>query len=105
MLRDLKATDRILLTLCNMACERGHSGVVKILMENASTLNIYINTKRSFENYDAYGLCFNTWSSTGFQMACKEGHSDVIKIFLKNELSARLLVSAKKKESQKSKMI
>ena len=65
------------------ACQRGHSDVVKIFMENAAALSIDLNTK-----------CTD-YNSTGFHRACGRGHSDVIKIFLENELSLNLDLNSK----------
>ena len=65
------------------ACQRGHSDVVKIFMENAAALSIDLTKK-----------CTD-YSTTGFHRACAKGHTDVIKIFLENELSLNLDLNSK----------
>ena len=55
----------------HMACERGHSYVIKTILENAHSLNLDLNVKDCF-------------SLTGFHHACKNGHSDVVQIFMEN---------------------
>ena len=80
---DLNAIEENGMTGFHYACERGHSGVVKIIMENAAALSIDLNAK-----------CTD-YSSTGFHRACGRGHSDVIKIFLENELSLNLDLNSK----------
>ena len=65
------------------ACQRGHSDVVKIIMENAAALSIDLNTK-----------CTD-YKCMGFHYACDRGHSDVFKIFLDNELSLNLDLNSK----------
>ena len=59
------------------ACQRGHSNVVKIFMENATALSIDLN------KIDNDGL-------TAFHVACIKGSLDVVKIFIENGCDAVL---------------
>ena len=61
-----------------LACQEGHSKVVKILKENALTLGIDLNTQ-------------DRYSCTGFYWACQMGHLDVIKLLLENAASVDLV--------------
>ena len=76
-------------TAFNWACTRGHSDIVKILMENAVALSIELNS----ENSD--GL-------TAFNLACHfeqvKGHSDVIRIFMENAAALSINLTTFKPE-------
>ena len=54
------------------ACERGHSDVVTLFMENASILNLNLNAK-SYGNHN-----------TGFHWACLSGHKNIVDLMLNN---------------------
>ena len=109
-------------TAVSLACYKGHSDVVKILIENAAELRIDLNAKNPYgltafhfaclgnnsnvvkvliENAATYGIDLNirdNYGMTAFNIACQRGHSDVVKIlkensaFLKIELPAFLKI-------------
>ena len=54
-----------------IACQNGHSDVVKIFMENAAALSINLNAKSN------NGV-------TAFHIACHWGYSDIVEVFVKN---------------------
>ena len=58
-------------TAFHLACRRGNSDVVKIFLENASTLSFDLNKK-------------DTEGWTGFIWACQEGNSNVVKLLMEN---------------------
>ena len=69
-------------TPLGLACQKGHTNVVKFLMDNAADLRIDLNEK------DINGR--TTLGRTAFYIACIYGHSDVVKIFMDNAADLKI---------------
>ena len=106
------------------ACDKGHSNVVKILIENSSALSIDLNTKDAdnwtgfiracdmghsnvvkilMENSAALSINLNRKDSggwTGFHWACNQGHADVVKILMNNSLNKKIYKSIKNERGE-----
>ena len=65
------------------ACERGHSDVIKIFLENEFSLNLDLNSK----------TCFDLM---GFHHACRRGHMGVVKILTENTSTSNTIELLKK---------
>ena len=72
-------------TALHLACIRGLSDVVKILMEDGAVLDIYPNTK-------------NNCHQTAFLLACQKGHINVAKIFIEYASTLNIDLNAKTKK-------
>ena len=68
---DINAKTKLGRTAFHLACQKGHSDVVKLLMENAVAFCIDLNVK-------------DNSGKTAFLWACLFGHSDVVKTIMKN---------------------
>ena len=107
----------------NLACQKGHSDVVKLLMENAVAFCIDLKAKDHsgktaflwaclFGNADVVKIIMENaanvnididlnakdyYERTAFLSACEEGHTDVVKIFMENAATFVIDINAKDK--------
>ena len=79
---DINAKTKLGRTGFQLACQKGHSDVVKLLMENAVAFCIDLNVK-------------DNSGKTAFRWACVFGHSDVVKIIMKNAANVNIDLNAK----------
>ena len=79
---DINAKTKLGRTAFHLACQKGHSDVVKLLMENAVAFCIDLNVKDDF-------------GKTAFRWACFFGDSDVVKIIMKNAANVNIDLNAK----------
>ena len=65
-----------------LACERGHSNIIKVLIEKFDPIKMNFNKK------DNHG-------QTGFHVACKNGHSKTVDMLILESTKLKLNLSAK----------
>ena len=65
------------------ACENGHLEMAAVLMNNAATLGIDLNSRD------------NEYGQTAFSWACEKGHADVVKLLMENATTMSIDLNAK----------
>jgi ankyrin repeat protein len=105
---DINAKTKLGRTAFSLACQKGHSDVVKLLIKNAVAFCIDLNIKDNSGKTAFLWACFfghldvvkiimknaanvnidlntkDNYDKTAFLCACQKGHTDVIKIFMEN---------------------